>query len=117
MFPSSPTPDDRMVTFFIALLLFSFCYSNILTRIIVAVASVMFSVLIAWCIQRAWESSDGREEWFHNLVPSIRRAFSHAYDKCHVLFVVTRREDPSPHAPGDDNSVHWTPGHEEGGVV
>jgi len=106
-----------MVTFFIAVLLFSFCYSNTSTRISVAVASVMFSVLTAWCVRRAWESSDGREVWSHNLIPSITRAFSHAYDICYDLFVVIRPEDPSPHVPGHDNTAHRTPGHEEREVV
>jgi hypothetical protein len=107
-----------MVMFFIALLLFSFYYSNTSTRAFVALASALLSILTLWCIGRAWESSDGVEVWFSNLLPSITRAFSHARDKCHNLFVVVpRREDPSSHVPKHVSNAHSTPGHERGGVV
>ena len=116
----SPTLDDRMVMFFIALLLFSFYYSNTLTRIFVAVASAMLCILTVWCIRRAWESSDGREEWSSSLLPSILRAFGHARVRCHNLFVVISRrgrEHPSSHAPEHDNGANSTSGHEEEEVV
>jgi hypothetical protein len=116
--PSPPTLDDRMVMFFIALLLYSFYYSNTSTRIFVAVASAMLAALTGWCIGRAWESSDGREVWFSSLLPSIARALSHACVKCHNLFVViSRRGHPSSHAPDHAESVHSMPDRDEGGVV
>jgi hypothetical protein len=106
-----------MVMFFIALLLFSFYYSNTPTRIFVTVASAMVTVLTSWCVGRAWESSDS-VVWSSSLLPSITHAFSKACGKCHNLFVVaSRREDPSPHASKHDNNAHSPPEHEEGGVV
>jgi hypothetical protein len=107
-----------MVMFFIALLLFSFYYSNTLTRVFVAMASALLSVLTLWYIGMAWESSDGVEMWFSGLLPSIARAFNHACVKCHNLFVVVpSREAPSSHAPKHDSNAHSTPDHERGGVV
>jgi len=108
-----------MVMFFIALLLFSFYYSNTLTRIFVAVASALLSVLTLWCIGRAWESSDGREVWLSNLLPSITRA-SHTRDICHKLSlaVMSLRGHLSLDAQEHGNtSAHSTTNHEEGGVV
>ena len=115
MIPSPPTSDVSMVTFFIALLLFSFYYSNISTRVFVAVASALLAILTLWCIGRAWESSDGREAWSSNLVPTIKRALSHARGKCHNL--LPRWGRFSSHTQGHDNGAHSSPNHEEGGVV
>ena len=104
--------------FFIALLLFSFYYSNTPTRIFVAVASAMLAALTVWCIGRAWESSDGREVWTSSLLPSISRAFSHGRVKCHDLFaVISRRGHPSSQAPDGAESVLPMSVREEGGAV
>ena len=104
--------------FFIALLLFSFVFSNTLTRIFVTVASAMLAVLTVWCIRRAWESSDGSEVWSSSLVPSIGRAFSHVRVKCHKLIVLMLRwEHPSLRAPEHAQSVHSMRDRGEGGVV
>jgi len=104
--------------FFIALLFFSFHHSNSSTRIFVAVASAMLAALIGWCIRWAWESSDGREAWFSNLLPSLTRAFNHARVRCYNLFaVISRREHSFSHAPNHANIVHSTPDREEGRVV
>ena len=101
--------------FFIALLLFSFYYSNTSTRIFVTVASALLAILTLWCIGRAWESSDGREEWSSNLVPTIKRALSHVRDKCHNL--LPRWGRFSSHTQGHGNGAHSSPNYEEGGVV
>ena len=104
--------------FFVALLLYSFYYSNTPTRIFIAAASTMLTALTGWCIGRAWESSDGREVWFNSLRPSFARAFSHGRVKCHNLFVViSRRGYFSSHAPDHAESVHSMPDRDEGGVV
>lgn len=100
--------------FFIALLLFSFYYSNTPTRIFVAVASAMLAALTVWCVGRAWESSDGREVWTSSLLPSISRAFSHCREKCHNILL--RRGHPS-HAPDGAESVLSMSVREEGGAV
>ena len=103
--------------FFIALLLFSFHHSNTPTRIFVAVASAVLAALVGSCIRKAWESSDGREEWSSSL-PSITRTFSYARVKCYNLFVfISRREHPSPHAADHADSIHSMSNREEGGVV
>jgi hypothetical protein len=107
-----------MVMFFIALLLFSFCYSNTSTRVFVTVASALLSVLTLWCIGRAWESSDGAEVWFSSLRPSITNAFSHARNKCpNLLAVMSRWGHLAAHTQEHGNSAQTTPNHEEGEVV
>ena len=53
----------RMVIFFVALLLFCFTISNILTRIFVAISSVLLATLIGWCIWTAWESAEDEDIW------------------------------------------------------
>ncbi|KAH9061122.1 hypothetical protein EDB87DRAFT_1612079 [Lactarius vividus] len=106
-----------MVMFFIALLLLSFLQSNTPTRAIVAVASAMLAALVVSCIRWSWESSDGIEEWSTSLLPSIKRAFSRGRDRCHKIFVfLSRRERPSPRAPGVDSAYPMS-NREEGGVV
>jgi hypothetical protein len=52
-----------MVIFFVALLLFCFTISNILTRIFVAISSVLLASLIGWCIWTAWESAEDEDIW------------------------------------------------------
>ena len=56
-------PLDRMVIFFIALLLFCFTISNTATRAFVTAMSVITAVLIMWCIQLAWESTEDYDLW------------------------------------------------------
>ncbi|KAI9438682.1 hypothetical protein H4582DRAFT_190456 [Lactarius indigo] len=74
-----------MMTFFIALLLFCFCISNASTRIFVAVTSVIVAVLVVWCIQNTWGSSDAMETWFSGLLPSIMRTLDNACATCHRI--------------------------------
>ena len=59
---------DRMVIFFIGLLLFCFSISNPLTRIFVAISSVILAALIGWCIRTAWESTEDEDLWRDSLV-------------------------------------------------
>jgi hypothetical protein len=47
-----------MVTFFIALLLFCFYISNMSTRIVVAVSSVIMTPPVIVCIVISWQTSD-----------------------------------------------------------
>jgi len=61
-----------MVTFFIALLFFCFTISNTSTRAFVAVVSVVVAVLIIWCIQLAWISTQDLYVW-HNSKLVLRR--------------------------------------------
>jgi hypothetical protein len=53
---------DRMVIFFVALLLFCFSISNVPTRIFVAMMSVLVATLIGWGIRTAWDSKDDDED-------------------------------------------------------
>ena len=57
-----------MVTFFIALLLYSFNISNVSTRIFVAIMSALVASLIGWCIRTDWESRDDDDVWQNSLV-------------------------------------------------
>ena len=52
-----------MVIFFIALLLFCFSISNALTRIFVAISSVLVVALVGGCIWADWESTENDEIW------------------------------------------------------
>ena len=61
------SPVHRMVTFFIALLLFCFSISNPATRICVSIMSVLVAILIIWCIRTAWESTEGKDVWRDSL--------------------------------------------------
>ena len=63
---------DRMVIFFIALLLSCFTISNTSTRSVVAVMSTLVAALIMWCIRTAWESTDDPDVWHKNLF-ALRR--------------------------------------------
>jgi hypothetical protein len=49
---------DRMVVFFIALLLLCFTISNMATRIFVGIISVLMAGLIMWCIRSTWETGN-----------------------------------------------------------
>ncbi|KAH9059584.1 hypothetical protein EDB87DRAFT_1577599 [Lactarius vividus] len=56
----SPSLNDRMVIFFIALLFFGFHHSKNTTRIFIAVDSAMLAALFGWFVRWAWKSSGGR---------------------------------------------------------
>ena len=71
----SPFSLDRMVIFFIALLLYCFSISNTSTRTFVAISSVILATLIGWCIRTAWESTEDEDIWQNSLVV-FRRARS-----------------------------------------
>lgn len=59
----TPCSMNRMVIFFIALLLFCFSISNTLTRIFVAISSVLLVVLVGGCIWTDWESTENDQIW------------------------------------------------------
>ena len=67
--------DNRMVTFFVALLLFCVSISNFPTRIFVSIASALLATLIVWCIQTAWESTEDSSVWQNSQVV-FRRTWS-----------------------------------------
>ena len=108
----SSNRGDRMVMFSIALLLFCFSISNPPTRIFVAVTSVMVTVLIGWCIHRAWESSEDKGMWANSMLPYIRRALIHFHgSRIDILSLILRRESP-PLPPYDHSgSLPATPEH------
>ncbi|KAF8474432.1 hypothetical protein DFH94DRAFT_855629 [Russula ochroleuca] len=63
-----------IVIFFIALLLFCFSISNILSRIFIAIVSVLVITLIIWSIRTAWDSAEHNDDvWYKSLVV-FRRA-------------------------------------------
>jgi hypothetical protein len=68
-----PSPVDRMVIFFVALLLLCFKISNTSTRAFVTVMSVVTVLLIMWCIQLAWETTDDFDLWLNSKL-ALRRA-------------------------------------------
>jgi hypothetical protein len=62
-----PRTADRMVIFFIALMLFCFTISNFSTPISVSVSSVMMALLVVGCILASWRTtSDDRGLWWQN---------------------------------------------------
>ena len=110
-----------MVTFFAAVLLFCFCISNASTRIFAAVTSVVVAVLIGWCLQSTWESSDAMEAWFIGLLPSIAHTLDNARTTCHrILAIIDFRlpwESPSSGALNRAGRVRSRPDREGVGVV
>lgn len=62
-----------MVIFFVALLLLCFSISNTSTRAFVTVMTVITAVLIMWCIQLAWESTEDFDLWLNSKL-ALRRA-------------------------------------------
>ena len=64
---SYPFSVDRIVIFFVALLLFCFSISNASTRIFVATMSVLMFTLIGWCIRAAWEFTEDEYVWQNSL--------------------------------------------------
>jgi hypothetical protein len=62
-----PWMMDRMVIFFIALLLYCFNISNMSTRISVSVSSVMIAPLVVGCILICRRSSEDGELWQNSL--------------------------------------------------
>jgi hypothetical protein len=63
---------DRMVIFFIALLLLCFTISNTWTRSSVAVTSTLVAALVMWCIRTAWETTEDYDVWRKSLA-ALRR--------------------------------------------
>jgi hypothetical protein len=74
----SPLPRvamvDRMVLFFIALLLSCFTHSNASTRISVGVMSVMVACLTVWSILTAWRSDADWEVLYYKYLFVLKRA-------------------------------------------
>ena len=104
-FPSRFTfmrPLDRMVIFFIALLLFCFSISNHATRICVSIMSVLVAVLIIWCIRTAWETTDGEDVWRDSL-NVFRRARSDLFKRVKDFNPFRARRAPRhfPHLQDD----------------
>ena len=68
------TVVNRMVLFFLALLLSCFTLSNGATRITVAVMSVIMSCLIVWSVLTAWQSDDDGEVVYYRYSFALKRA-------------------------------------------
>jgi len=100
-----PLSLDRMVMFFIALLLLCFTISNTSTRIFVAVVSMLVAALIMWCVRTAWKPTKNDDAWRQSLVV-LRRTRGNVSKNVkefaqHVLTLFSIR-----HAPGDVHSTH-----------
>jgi hypothetical protein len=67
-----------MVTFFIALLLFCFYISNMPTRIVVAVSSVILTPPVIVCIVISWQTSDDGAPW-RNRFTVLKRSGSRLF--------------------------------------
>ena len=81
--------------FSVALLLFCFSISNPLTRVFVAVTSVIVAALICWCIKSFWESGEERRMWINPLLPYVTRALDLVRGACNDFFaLILRRENP-----------------------
>ena len=87
-----------MVIFFVALLLFCFSISNTLTRIFVAIMSVLMGALIGWCIRTAWESTEQDDIWQMSLAVLRHTRI--------VLFERVKELNPfyARHVPQHDNT-------------
>jgi hypothetical protein len=63
---------NRMVIFFIALLLFCFTISNNPTRIAVSIMSALAAGLVIWGLRTAWESRED-EDVFRDSLAALKR--------------------------------------------
>lgn len=103
--------------FSIALLLFCFTISNPLTRIFSAVAGVVVTALIGWCIRSAWESSDERGLWLARLIPYITGALDHVHGaRDDIVTLILRRGNHPPLPHGHSGSSHALNDRERGAV-
>jgi hypothetical protein len=96
-----PPSVDRMVIFFIALLLFCFEISNLATRISVSIMSALVTALVIWCIWTAWESNDDESVWQESLIV-FQRARSNLFKRVKGLNPFRTRRVPR-HVPHDDH--------------
>ncbi|KAH9164847.1 hypothetical protein EDB89DRAFT_386276 [Lactarius sanguifluus] len=112
---SLPWALVMMVTFFVALLLFCFGTSNTLTRIFVAVTSVVVVVLVGWCIQSTWGSIGTMGTWFSGLLSFISHwhALVSTRATCDRILALVdfrpHRESSSSPASDPANNVHSMP--------
>jgi hypothetical protein len=90
---------DRMVTFSVALLLFSFVISNLWTRLFVALTSLPLLAFTLWCI---WMCSDSR-----GTVPARLKFLLNVVES---LRIRTVRDFPVLPA-SDDGSTRYPPSH------
>jgi len=95
-----PLPVDRMVIFFIALLLFCFRISNLATRICVSIMSTLVAALILWCIWTAWESTESEDVRRDSLIV-FRRTRSNLFKRVKDSNPFRTRRVPR-HFPRDD---------------
>jgi hypothetical protein len=98
---------DRIVIFFIALLLLCFTISNTSTRGFVTIMSTLVAALIMWCIWTAWESTGDHDVWRKSLT-ALRRTHGDVSKSVKELFQdVLRSESFSiRRAPGDVHGTH-----------
>ncbi|KAI0250623.1 hypothetical protein BJV78DRAFT_1217439 [Lactifluus subvellereus] len=107
--PPSPGATDRMVIFFIALLLLCFSISNISTRIFVSVMSVMMAPLVVGCVLTSWRTSDDSIGLWHDSLVVLRRSRDGVLTHLkHFALGAFRLHcaRPTPHPPDDDGSTH-----------
>jgi hypothetical protein len=52
------------------------------------VTSFVVAVLIGWCIQSTWESSNAMDAWFSGLLPSIARTLDNARATCYRILAL-----------------------------
>jgi hypothetical protein len=98
-------PRDRMVTFFIALLLFCYTISNTSTRVFVAVISVIVAILILWCIHLARNSTEDFYVW-HNSKLALRRTRDDLFKRIKELGHGLLSPFSTRHTPEVAHGVH-----------
>jgi len=94
---------DRIVIFFIAVLLFCFTISNTLTRSFVAVMSVLVVVIIICCIRISWEPTEDYDLW-HRCIFTLRRTRDDLFLRVKEL-VQDLGRGSSRHTPEDARST------------
>ena len=103
------SPVGRMVTFFVALLLFCVKISNTSTRTVVSVMSVVVVVLIMCCIRITWKPTEDYEVWHESLV-ALRRTRNDLFQRVMELGqdvlsrLVTRPTPDDRHSMTDQQS-------------
>jgi hypothetical protein len=105
-----PSPVNRLIIFFVALLFESFCISNFWTRASVLVTSIVVAGLIVWriVIRASHRSATYRDVWWYAMVAwwhvchgQLRRLRNSARTTVELLRNLFRSDTPN-----DVGSVH-----------
>jgi len=100
--------SDRMVVFFIGLMLLCFTISTTPTRAFVTATTIVLVSLVVWCIRTAWESTEDEDLWRNSLVV-LRRTRDDLFRSVKQFGLDTFRSFPPHRVPPAESirSAHF----------